>query len=400
MNRHSAGPRTNRPVARPLSLGFAALLVAGCGGDGDDDPMGPEAVTGDLRISTTTTGPAQDPDGYLVSVDGGAALAVSDGASATVEDVDEGDHLLLLSDIAPNCTVGGTNPRTVDLSAPGIEINFDVACVLDVEGTLAFESDRDGDWDIYLMDADGSNPVNLTDDPSADIQGRWSPDGAAIAFVTDRNGPEGVFDIYVMAADGSGQTRLTDDAADDQTPVWSPDGTKIAFTSNRDGNHEVYVMDADGSNPVNLSNNAAQFDFGPSWSPDGSKIAFASSRDGNLEIYVMDPDGSNPQRLTDVAGSDQSPRWSNDGTRIAFNSTRGGGATKIYVMNADGSGQVQVTTGGGDDRFAAWSDDDSMIAFESNRDGDLDIYLADVNGSLLVNLTTNSDGDSRPDWRP
>ena len=105
---------------------------------------------------------------------------------------------------------------------------------------------------------------------------------ARIAFASARDGS---WEIYVMEADGSNQTRLTDDNADDRNPVRSPDGDKIAFISLRDGNWEIYVMEADGSNQTRLTDNDAS-DRGPAWSPDGRKIAFISSRDGNWEIEV------------------------------------------------------------------------------------------------------------------
>src|SRR6185503_7112081 len=100
-----------------------------------------------------------------------------------------------------------------------------------------------------------------------------------------------------------------------------PSNGRIAFDSNRTGNDEIFVMNADGSNQINLSNNPAH-DNNPSWSPDGKKIAFVSNRDGNDEIYVMNADGSNQTRLTNNGSADRTPSWSPDGTKIAFNSTR------------------------------------------------------------------------------
>ncbi len=116
-----------------------------------------------------------------------------------------------------------------------------------------------------------------------------------IAFSSHRDGnPE----VYAMNANGSGQTNLTNDPAFDERPAFSPDGAKIAFESNRDGNGEVYVMNADGSNPKNVTN-SPQSDATATFSPDGTKIAFASERDGgNRQIYVMDIDGSEVSRLT------------------------------------------------------------------------------------------------------
>ena len=200
------------------------------------------------------------------------------------------------------------------------------------------------------MDADGSNQTRLTDNAAYDFHPSWSPDGQKIAFYSDRDGD---YDVYVMNADGSDVVKLTDNTVIDVVPSWSPDGQKIAFMSNRDGDAEVYVMNADGSNVVRLTNNTLPvYDDFPSWSPDGNKIGFTSTRDGNREIYVMDPDGSNQTRLTDNAADDSHPSWSPDGQKIAFHSNRDGDA-EVYVMNADSSdettseGIVSETDGSG-----------------------------------------------------
>src|SRR5205085_3626152 len=170
---------------------------------------------------------------------------------------------------------------------------------------IAFRSNRDGNYEIYVMDADGSNQTRLTNNPAEDYEPFFSPDVSKIAFTSQRDGN---YEIYLMNADGTGQTNLTNNAADDVRPAYSPDGSKIAFISNRDGNYEIYVMNTDGTGQTRLTNNAA-FDEDPKFSPDGSKIAFISNRDGNYEIYVMNPDGSSQVRLTNNSADDVSPDW-------------------------------------------------------------------------------------------
>ena len=206
---------------------------------------------------------------------------------------------------------------------------------------IAFESDRDGNWEIYVMDSDGSNPRRLTNHSDGDGAPSWSPDGRHIAFESRRDGN---WEIYVMDSDGSNLRRLTDHSAWDESPSWSPDGRHIAFTSDRDGTNDIYVVGSDGSNLRRLTDHSA-WDESPSWSPDGRHIAFVSTRN----IYVMDSDGSNPHRLTNHSSYDMSPSWSPDGRHIAFTSYRDGNSSgpiataEIYVMSSDGTNPRRLT---------------------------------------------------------
>jgi len=135
----------------------------------------------------------------------------------------------------------------------------------------------------------------------------WTkPPRGKIAFMSDRDGNA---EIYVMNADGSNQVRLTNNSSADTDPAWSPDSKKIAFTSDRDGNDEIYVMNANGTVLTRLTHDPGT-DKEPSWSPDGSKIAFTSDRGGTFEVYAMKNDGSSPKRLTSTGGTNQIGRAS------------------------------------------------------------------------------------------
>ena len=269
-------------------------------------------------------------------------------------------------------------------------------------GKIAFTSDRDGNPEIYVMNADGSGVTRLTNNPAADDEPAWSPDGTKIAFSSNRDGN---IEVYVMNADGSGQTNLTNNPALDGAPAWSPDGTKIAFWSNRDdaGDSEIYVMNADGSGPTRLTNNPASLDGGPAWSPDGSKIAFMRGDRPPIprykwDIYVMNPDGSGVTNLSNNPYSPGNPDWSPDGTKITYSAFEAG--HDIFVMNADGSGQTNLTNSGASDCVPAWSPDGSKIAFSSNRDGNYEIYVMNPEGSGQTRLTNNAASDTSPDWQP
>ena len=302
--------------------------------------------------------------------------------------------------------------------------------VVNAQAQIVFISQRDGHFrddipgipdvptsEIYVMDADGGNQRRLTNNPASDSAPSWSPDGKRIVFVSDRDGhvdangwPTG--DIYVMDADGGNPQNLTNNLGRDTSPSWSPDGKHIIFSSDRDrerGNHnyEIYVMDADGGNEQRLTNNSDE-DRDPSWSPDGKRIVFSAVRPGHFknnlnltsEIYVMDADGGNEQRLTENRNNDRSPSWSPDGKRIAFESDRKGDGVNfdIYVMDADGGNQQKLTNHRAWDGSPSWSSDGERITFYSSREGNAEIYVMDADGGSLQNLTNNPHSDASPAW--
>lgn len=166
-------------------------------------------------------------------------------------------------------------------------------------------------YEILVMDADGHSGLKrLTSNASEDSAPAWSPDGKQIAFTSTRDGN---YEVYVMKANGKRPTNLTNNPAEDGFTLpalaWSPDGQRIAFPSNRDGadfsDFDIYAMMADGSNQTNLTNRRG-FDGAPAWSPDGSKITFNQVEAGIHDVYAMNAtDGSGPTNLTSTPADDE-----------------------------------------------------------------------------------------------
>jgi dipeptidyl aminopeptidase/acylaminoacyl peptidase len=198
---------------------------------------------------------------------------------------------------------------------------------------------------------------------------QWSPDGTKVAFASNR---EGNFEVYVVNANGTGLANLTKNPADDSAPAWSPDGRRIAFETNRDGQDEIYVMNADGSSPGNLSA-FPRDEFNPAWSPNGQTIVFERDRDGtNHDLWAISPSGgpSSVQQLT-TASNDTNPDWSPDGTRIVYQ--RG---DELWTMSAGGGGQASLHVIGA---RPAWAPDGTRIVFDSPAEGQL--YTVSPDGS-------------------
>ena len=265
-----------------------------------------------------------------------------------------------------------------------------VATARDSDGAILFTNDQDGDVEIFVVNADGTNERQLTNDPHYDEKPSWSPDGTQIAFESDRDGD---VEIFVMNADGTNVRQLTNDPHYDEKPSWSPDGTQIAFQSDRDGDLDIFVMNADGTNVRQLTNNTHR-DATPSWSPDGTQIAFDSNRDGDDEVFVMNADGTNVRQLTNNTHQDWAPSWSPDGTQIAFTSERGSG-WQVFVINADGTNEHQLTANRSNHGHPNWSPDGTHIAFQSDQDhaGNFEIYIMNADGTDRRRITNNTHKD-------
>jgi TolB protein len=223
----------------------------------------------------------------------------------------------------------------------------------DFDGELiAFRSDRDGRNDIWLMNPDGSQLINLTKSPDNDTDPAWSPDGSRIAFVSTRSGNA---DLWIMNADGSGLIQVTDNQGSVRFPSWSPDGNLIAYSANVDGQRDIYIISAPGSAAVSQIDGRV-------------KITFVGETNGKLDIWVMEPDGSNKKNVTQSEADEFYSSWM--------------------------SGESSARAVNGSPAIA------SRIIFDSYRNGRWDIYSIREDGTDLVRLTNHPAEDRMPRWRP
>lgn len=229
------------------------------------------------------------------------------------------------------------------------------ACFAPDGESLVFQSNAAGDWDLYAMQLDGSGLRAIVASAGADITPIYSPDGSEIVFVSERDGQR---EVYVCAPDGSEERRVTDDPGHDLHPVWSSDGERLLFSSNR-GNespddYDVYSMLADGTDLVRLTS-GPDADTYASWSPDGTRIVTRRmlAASGDNEVFLLDADGSNADNLSnDPESYDGWPVWSPDGRWIAFSAGPAGRSPhRIQLVELESARRITLTDSWGPGGF-------------------------------------------------
>lgn len=296
-----------------------------------------------------------------------------------------------------------TSPSQVSSPSPNPEpsATVDATPIGGGEGNIAFVSERAGRPQIFLMNVDGFDQVQLTSIPDGACQPAWSPDGERLLFVSpcrkkDAQYPNGA--IYVMQAEGGSPQLHISFMGGVYDPDWSTSG--IAFTYYTSNRPSLWFATSDGSETKELSKSNAH-DRQASWSPDGERIVYMNtSRTGSKTIFWMFGDGSfdgpNPDQVSrDVTA--EVPDWSPNGDLVAYVAN-----LHIYVImwDAKGYNPTKLTIKGPNDD-PDWSPDGSWIVFESWReDGNHDIYRMTLNGGMQTRLTDDEAWDYQPAWRP
>jgi Tol biopolymer transport system component len=270
-------------------------------------------------------------------------------------------------------------------------------------GRILISSGSASDSQLVGVDAAGKHPLCLVAYGGV-MTGAYSPDGLKVVL---SNNTDGDYDIFVMNADGTGQRQLTHNSSNDQQPAWSPDGKQIAFTSNRDGDFDIYVMNADGSNPVNLTNAYwTGSDLDPHWSPDGQSIAYVTSMAGTWDIYSLSPTGSSTQALTNGPSSEWFDDWAPDGNSfLAETNLKGNFDIYRYQVGqsldgTSGAQPVPLAATAASEGAGTYSPDGQKIAFSSNRDGDFELIVMNADGTNMQQLTHNQIDDAVIAWQP
>ena len=276
----------------------------------------------------------------------------------------------------------------------------------ELAGRIVFVSFRDGDQELYLMSADGSELTNLTNDPADDFDPDWSPNGEQIAFVSKRIREE--VHIFVMDADGGNVRQITVEASGGLAPRWSNGGDKIVFSrgaglvvADANGENQLVVLDAeagDGEEPCRAGA------FAGGWSPDDSKIVYYTAnivtQEGQLCTVTSDGSQEVEVLVSGPANYNVEPVWSPDGRYVAYRIIDDG-VHDISILDIETGEITNVTSDEQIDVEPDWSPDGEWIVFASIRDGNnFDIYVMRRDGSDLLRLTSAGPKDAYPGWAP
>ena len=387
-----------------LSILITALMITtGCdvANTGDD----PEDETGAIEIQITNQSdvPAGDFN-YFIYERGNSENPLHEGRVGVEENVLQeelaaGGYTVEVMSSNDRCIIENSPVQEVEV-VPGntTQVEFVTICQQSEpqQDKIVYVNNTDGYLDLYIANADGSNPVKITNDDWPERHPSLSPDGTRIAYTKGEQ-------IWVIDIDGANAEQLTD-VGGNQHPVWSPNGERIAFTGQEEFNQDIYVMNADGSERTNLTNNREWDDLTPSWSPDGTKIAFTSIRNRISNIYILDLENREEQVLTQDDMPETQPVWSPNGDELVFVSQDANGVNNLFTIDATGENRAQFTELGSsrldEEVYPCWGSD-NYIYFTSLASSDEAMAKATSHNASRSNRSQGimedivTDGDAR-----
>ena len=240
---------------------------------------------------------------------------------------------------------------------------------------IVFESNRSGNWDIYMMDADGKNQQKITAKKSDDRRPSWHPSGKIILFESDRGGKT---ELYTIAIKNRKIRKISNSAINGELIFgnFSPNGKYVAVSAKEsDEKSNIILMKKNGKNIKRLTSNQLR-NYYPKWSPNGNEIVYFSRKHTNNqddEIYRLNVKDGKEFRLTNWPTHNFCPTWSSDGRRIAYVTSMEGTRPEIYIMNADGSNKTRVTDNQDGDTLPNWSPAGNKLLITAYREGNFEI---------------------------
>ncbi|MFZ2361531.1 MAG: carboxypeptidase regulatory-like domain-containing protein [Anaerolineae bacterium] len=271
-------------------------------------------------------------------------------------------------------------------------------------GAIAFETDRNGPFDLYEQPADGSGSATaLVTGAGQQVTPAWSPDGRQLVYASDQDGD---YEIYLR--EQAGQVRkLTNNTVNDVHPAWAPAGDRIYFSSDRAGAYfRIYSMRPDGNDVREMLAVGNTHVMAPSVSPNGAHIAYMRASvleplcQWNWDVWVMNSDGGNPHPVTSHLAADLYPKWTPDGSEVVLAGCRNFIDFDLYAVNVANGSQRRLNNWFLTNEWgAAYAADGAFLAFNSDRDQNIEVYTAPAAGGAASNLTRHPADDLAPSWR-
>ncbi len=250
---------------------------------------------------------------------------------------------------------------------------------------LIFNSNRDGNENIYSINIDGTELTRLTDNPGSDLYPEVSPDNEKIAYTADIGG---VWQIMVMDWDGSNKRQITNNNFRSAYPSWSYDSAYIYFEAYIDGDWELFRIKSDGTEQKRLTFNPSSHDWHPNGHPHQYAIIYESGASGHENIYVMNHDGTSIRKIVGDGPRRRAPDVSSDGSKITY-MRYSGKNSDIWIMDYNGNNETRLTDNSDEDGHPAFSPDDQYIVYEEKKGSREDLILIDLTTGQKTNVTNS-----------